>query len=359
MVHRLLPSLIILILSGCYQANSPSTPVKDSTVNSDVVATADIPPAYQSQTTYQVQSSMGKSYFYREPDESSMRSAYLVNGESVFVQQVKNGFGYVDFTNVSGVKTMGWLKMAELTADKQVADLSLNQKYFGTQPEYNLKGRDGTEMVVNGNPIVVPAIDYTFTIKPDGGIDMIQVSSKDNQTVNYSGKYTLTSNSSDKMTLDCSVREISSSKYPSTPSFRLDINKSTHDGVYSGNNEPGFRVSAIKGDMPNTSTESVPVDNPAPERVASRGESGTVNGVYSYTDNSVEITVVVSGSRWTGKTKIISGFGSDYDAQNVQYDNGTVVGSDLYDNTGFVKIGNISGRYLHTTMGDNQVTLSK
>ncbi|MEY3811233.1 MAG: hypothetical protein RIT11_276 [Pseudomonadota bacterium] len=85
----------------------------------------------------------------------------------------------------------------------------------------------------------------------------------------------------------------------------------------------------------------------------------TTNGIYSYKDNSTELQITVSGNRWMGKTVIVSGFGSEYDNQNAQYDNGIVNGNDLYESSGNIKIGYIDGNSLVATVFDRQITLRK
>ena len=85
----------------------------------------------------------------------------------------------------------------------------------------------------------------------------------------------------------------------------------------------------------------------------------TINGTYTYSDNSVELEITISEDSWYGKTMIVTGFGSEYDSQNTQYDNGTVNGNDLYDNSGMVKIGYVSGKSLTTSIGGQRVTLRK
>jgi hypothetical protein len=85
----------------------------------------------------------------------------------------------------------------------------------------------------------------------------------------------------------------------------------------------------------------------------------TINGTYTYSDNSVELEITVSGDRWYGKTMIVTGFGSDYDSQNAQRDNGIVNGNDLYESSGMVKIGYVSGKSLTTSIGGQRVTLRK
>lgn len=78
----------------------------------------------------------------------------------------------------------------------------------------------------------------------------------------------------------------------------------------------------------------------------------TINGTYTYSNNSFELEISISGDSWYGKTMIVSGFGSDYDSQNAQYDNGIVDGNDLYDSSGMVKIGYVSGKSLTLSSGE-------
>ena len=85
----------------------------------------------------------------------------------------------------------------------------------------------------------------------------------------------------------------------------------------------------------------------------------SVDGLYTYEDNSAKLSIRVSGSSWSGKTLIVSGFGEEYDNQNAQYDNGIVKGKELFENSGMVKVGYISGNSLTTSIGGQSVTLRK
>ena len=85
----------------------------------------------------------------------------------------------------------------------------------------------------------------------------------------------------------------------------------------------------------------------------------SVDGLYTYEDNSAKLSIRVSGSSWSGKTLIVSGFGEEYDNQNAQYDNGIVNGSDLYESSGNIKIGYIDGSSLVASVFDRQFTLRK
>jgi hypothetical protein len=91
----------------------------------------------------------------------------------------------------------------------------------------------------------------------------------------------------------------------------------------------------------------------------STDEVSSMDGVYSYIDNSAEIEIIVSGDTWTGKTKIISGFGEAYDESNTEYESGIVKGNQLYESSGFVKIGSIDGRSITTSIGGNIINLRK
>jgi hypothetical protein len=85
----------------------------------------------------------------------------------------------------------------------------------------------------------------------------------------------------------------------------------------------------------------------------------TIDGTYRYSDSSTELSISIYGTSWYGKTTIKSGYGQEYDSQNAQSDSGIIKGNDLYDSSGMVKIGYVDGRNLTTSIGGNNVTLSK
>jgi uncharacterized membrane protein YvbJ len=53
-------------------------------------------------------------YFHNAPDEATKRKAYLSTQETVYVQKVENGFGYIEFTNTNGQTSYGWVEMKYL-----------------------------------------------------------------------------------------------------------------------------------------------------------------------------------------------------------------------------------------------------
>jgi hypothetical protein len=93
--------------------------------------------------------------------------------------------------------------------------------------------------------------------------------------------------------------------------------------------------------------------SPTTTTKSSLSTSTSVNGKYFYSDSDgVELSISVYRSSWNGKTKICG-------YCDVDYDIGVVKGKDLYDSSGYIKIGYISGNSLHTTIGSSSVTLRK
>lgn len=88
-------------------------------------------------------------------------------------------------------------------------------------------------------------------------------------------------------------------------------------------------------------------------------EEDRIDGTYTYRDNSAELEILIVGDSWSGKTIMISGFGSDYDNKQAQYENGIVKGYDLFDSSGLIKIGHVSGKSLTTSIAGQSVTLRK
>ncbi len=53
-------------------------------------------------------------FFHNAPDPSTKRKAYFSTQELVYVEKIKNGFGYIEFTNTSGKKSYGWVDVKYL-----------------------------------------------------------------------------------------------------------------------------------------------------------------------------------------------------------------------------------------------------
>ena len=84
----------------------------------------------------------------------------------------------------------------------------------------------------------------------------------------------------------------------------------------------------------------------------------TNNGTY--TNSTGESSITINGSSWSGLVVIESDFGSQYN--ETLRSNGIVHGDDLYDDSGYVKIGYISSypsKSIITTLGGSRITLYK
>lgn len=54
---------------------------------------------------------VGKTFFYNMPDESTRKSAFLIQGDRITVEKSQRNFVYTTFTNeATGRTTVGWLK---------------------------------------------------------------------------------------------------------------------------------------------------------------------------------------------------------------------------------------------------------
>ena len=84
----------------------------------------------------------------------------------------------------------------------------------------------------------------------------------------------------------------------------------------------------------------------------SSNSSISINGVYVYIERDFSFKITVTGSRWSGVSKICQ-------YCDTEYDSGIVKGTDIYDSSGYVKIGYISGKTLVTSYGGNRITLRK
>jgi uncharacterized protein YcfL len=104
------------------------------------------------------------------------------------------------------------------------------------------------------------------------------------------------------------------------------------------------------------STDNATTDAQSEEEQTS---SESIDGTYSYSDNSADLSITIYGTTWYGKTIIKTGNGAEFDAQNAESDNGIIKGNDLYDSSGSVKVGYVSGNSLTTSVGGSSVTLSK
>lgn len=126
-------------------------------------------------------------------------------------------------------------KDAELQAD-------LLGNYHGIQPSYFMKNQYGDDMVINGNKISVPSIDFKFLLKENSIVSLQQTNLEDNSRFYYDGKFKIIKDATDVVEIECSL---SDGQY-SNPTFLLTINKDDKSATCIGNNEPEVILEKIK-----------------------------------------------------------------------------------------------------------------
>src|ERR1700739_490596 len=72
-----------------------------------------------------------KVYFYTMPDTLTRRKAYFNKPDWVFIQKIRNNFGYTYFSNSNGAVSVGWLPMKYLSADTSVIDVKVGVNIKG------------------------------------------------------------------------------------------------------------------------------------------------------------------------------------------------------------------------------------
>jgi len=88
-------------------------------------------------------------------------------------------------------------------------------------------------------------------------------------------------------------------------------------------------------------------------------EEETVHGTYIYDGSDVKCKISVFEDNWIGSFTIVSGFGDDYDASQAEFQSGVVRGKEIFDESGFVKIGTVDGKILTTTVGGRYISLKR
>ena len=128
----------------------------------------------------------------------------------------------------------------EIEIHQKVTELSseLIGDYHGVQPGYFMKNKYGDEMVINGNKISVPSIDYKFLIKEDNTVSLQQINLEDNSRVYYEGTIKILSENANEVKIECALSDGHSSK----PTYTLTINKTNKKARCTGSNEPEFQL---------------------------------------------------------------------------------------------------------------------
>lgn len=114
--------------------------------------------------------------------------------------------------------------------------------YHGIQPSYFMKNQFGDDMIINGNKVSVPSIDYKFLLKEGNDVNLQQINLEDNSRVYYNGTYKIVSEENNSLVIECSLSDGQSSN----PIYVLTIDKSDKKGICTGTNEPEFNVEITK-----------------------------------------------------------------------------------------------------------------
>lgn len=114
--------------------------------------------------------------------------------------------------------------------------------YHGIQPSYFIKNQYGDDMVINGQKVSIPSIDFKFLVKEDGAVSLQQTNLEDNGRVYYDGTIKIIKDDTDILKIECSLSDGKSSN----PIYILAINKSDKTVICYGNSEPEFKLEKIK-----------------------------------------------------------------------------------------------------------------
>lgn len=127
----------------------------------------------------------------------------------------------------------------EVEKDKQVLlQPEYLGNYHGIQPSYYMKNQYGDDMVINGQKVSVPSIDFKFLVKEDGAVSLQQTNLEDNSRVYYDGTIKIIQDATDILKIECSLSDGKSSN----PTYTLAINKSDKTAICIGNKEPEFKL---------------------------------------------------------------------------------------------------------------------
>jgi hypothetical protein len=110
--------------------------------------------------------------------------------------------------------------------------------YHGIQPSYNMKNQYGDDMMINGQKVSVPSIDFKFLVKENGVVSLQQTNLEDNSRFYYDGTIKIIEDATDILKIECSLSDGKSSN----PTYTLSINKSDKTAICIGHNEPEFKL---------------------------------------------------------------------------------------------------------------------
>ena len=110
-----------------------------------------------------------------------------------------------------------------VNVDIQPVDEKLNFSgvYNGVQPGYFMKNKFGDAIIISGNKIEIPSIDYKFLFDKNQKVSLQQTGLDDNYRYYYEGDYKIVSQTDDVIVIECSL---STSDGKSSPTYLLEYN---------------------------------------------------------------------------------------------------------------------------------------
>jgi hypothetical protein len=133
-------------------------------------------------------------------------------------------------------------KETDKSTIQKTLELSLEflGNYHGIQPSYFMKNQYGDDMIINGNKVPIPSIDYKFLLKENNIVSLQQTNLEDDSRVYYDGTFKIINNTLEFIKVECILNNGESSN----PTYILTINKSDKTAICNDQNdkEPEFKL---------------------------------------------------------------------------------------------------------------------
>ena len=114
--------------------------------------------------------------------------------------------------------------------------------YMGIQNSYFMENKFGDYLIINGNKVPVPAIEYRFLIEGDNKISLQQKSMEDNSRYYYEGNLSELIILDDKIIIEA---ELTYDEF-SSPSYKIEINRETKEGECTPQDlSPSFKIEKV------------------------------------------------------------------------------------------------------------------
>ena len=113
-----------------------------------------------------------------------------------------------------------------VNVDIQPVDEKLNFSgvYNGVQPSYFMKNKFGDAIIISGNKIEIPSIDYKFLFDKNQKVSLQQTGLDDNYRYYYEGDYKIVSQTDDVIVIECSLSLLIPVGSTSSPTYLLEYN---------------------------------------------------------------------------------------------------------------------------------------